>query len=177
MINSIGKSAAVALNKRWLAAVLSVCVVGPSFADDPDVISVRRMSLELARDIAQGAVFACRKMGYQVTAAVVDRNGNAQVVMRDVHASRFTMQIAEDKANAVILSGIASGEFRDNRPDIRNELNHVGGVLMMQGGLPIRAAGSLVGAVGVSGAPGGDKDEACAQQALDKVRDRLEFAD
>jgi uncharacterized protein GlcG (DUF336 family) len=146
-------------------------------ADEADVIDVKRMSMELARDIAQEAVFACRKMGYQVTAAVVDRNGNAQVVMRDVHASRFTMQIAEEKANAVILSGIGSGEFRDNRADIRNELNHVHGLLMMQGGLPIRAAGSLIGAVGVSGAPGGDKDEACASQALEKVQDRLDFVE
>ena len=99
----------------------------------------------LASDIAKEAVHVCRKMGYQVTAVVVDRNGNAQVMMRDVHASRFTMQIAEDKANSVILSGIESGTFRDNRSDIRAELNHVDGLLMMQGGLPIHAAGSLIG--------------------------------
>ena len=51
------------------------------------------------------------------------------------------------------------------------------GIIIMQGALPIEIAGSRVGAIGVSGAPGGDKDEACAQQALDKLSDRLEFAE
>jgi uncharacterized protein GlcG (DUF336 family) len=46
----------------------------------------------------------------------------------------------------------------------------------MDGALPIRAAGSLIGAVGVSGAPGGDKDAACATAALKKVEERLEFS-
>jgi uncharacterized protein GlcG (DUF336 family) len=97
--------------------------------------------------------------------------------MRDVHASRFTVQIARDKANAVILSGVASGDFRDNRRDIQQEMNHVDGILVLQGGLPIRAGGALLGAIGVSGAPGGERDEACAQIAVDAVQERLEFAE
>ena len=47
---------------------------------------------------------------------------------------------------------------------------------MMQGGLQISAGGFRLGAIGVSGAPGGDKDEACARKALEKIGDRLEFA-
>jgi uncharacterized protein GlcG (DUF336 family) len=97
--------------------------------------------------------------------------------MRDVHASRFTIQIARDKANATILSGISSGVFRDNRRDIQQEMNHVEGVLVLQGGLPIEAGGYLLGAIGVSGAPGGERDERCAKKALDKIQERLEFAD
>lgn len=98
-------------------------------------------------------------------------------VLRDANASRFTLQIAEEKANAVILSGVASSEFRRNREDIRPEMNQVEGILVLAGGLPVRAAGSLVGALGVSGAAGGERDEACAQQALESVQERLEFAD
>jgi uncharacterized protein GlcG (DUF336 family) len=143
----------------------------------PDVITVKKMSMELAAEIATKAVTTCRNQGYQVTAVVVDRSGYPQVMMRDVHASRFTAQIAEDKANAVILGGVSSGEVRNNREDIRQELNHVNGILIMQGGLPIRAAGSIIGAVGVSGAPGGDKDEVCAQKALDSVQERLDFVE
>jgi uncharacterized protein GlcG (DUF336 family) len=143
----------------------------------PDVITVKKMSMELAAEIATKAVTTCRNQGYQVTAVVVDRSGYPQVMMRDVHASRFTAQIAEDKANAVILGGVSSGEVRNNREDIRQELNHVNGILIMQGGLPIRAAGSIIGAVGVSGAPGGDKDEVCAQKALDTVQERLDFVE
>jgi len=142
-----------------------------------DVITTKTIGMELARDIASATVIECRNQGYQVTAVVVDRNGNVRAVLRDDLASRFTIQIAEEKANAVIMSGISSGEFRKNREDIRPELNHVDGLLMMQGGLPVVSAGSRIGAVGVSGAPGGDKDEACAKKALDKMTERLEFAD
>ena len=133
--------------------------------------------MELARDIASESVLACRKAGYQVSAVVVDRNGIISAMLRDDLASRFTLQIAEEKANSVIMSGLKSGDFRSNRDDIRAELNHIDGLIMMQGALPIEIAGSIIGAVGVSGAPGGDIDERCAQQALDKFQERLEFAD
>ncbi len=142
-----------------------------------DVITVKKLMPDLALEMVQTAVNACRSDGYQVTAVVVDRDGAAMALLRDVHASRFTIQIARDKANAVILSGIASGAFRDSRRDIQQEMNHVDGVLVLQGGLPIRASGSLLGAIGVSGAPGGEKDELCAQKAIDSVEERLEFAD
>ncbi len=158
-----------------LLAGLGLAIPTPATA--ADVVSIKRMTLELARDIAQGAVDACRKQGYQVSAVVVDRDGNPQVMLRDVHAARFTLQIAEEKANAVILSGIDSGAFRSNRRDIREEMNHVEGVLMLEGGLPIRVAGSLIGAVGVSGAPGGEKDAACAAKGIESVQERLDFAE
>jgi uncharacterized protein GlcG (DUF336 family) len=146
-----------------------------SFSED--VLSVKTIGMELARDIASAAILVCREQGYQVSAVVVDRNGNVRAAIRDDLAPRFTLQIAEEKANAVIMSGIASGAFRENRPDIRPELNHVNGILMMQGGVPVNAAGSRLGAVGVSGAPGGEKDEICANEALQALSERLEFID
>lgn len=142
-----------------------------------DSLMVKTITMELARDIADESIKACRKLGYQVSAVVVDRNGLIQVALRDDVATRFTLQIAEEKANSVILSGINSGEFRKSRDDIRPELNHMKGIIIMQGALPIEIAGSLIGAVGVSGAPGGDLDERCAQQALDKLSERIEFSD
>jgi len=142
-----------------------------------DVVNFKTVSLELARDLAQAAVEACRANGYQVAAIVVSRNGDPQVMLRDSMAPRYTMQIAREKAEAVILSGVASSEFRRNRQDIRMEMNHVKGILVLEGGLPIRAGGSLLGAIGVSGAPGGERDEACAQAALNKLQERLEFAE
>ena len=142
-----------------------------------DSVSVRSIGLELAKDIAFESVKACRKQGFQVSAVVVDRNGLVQAALRDDLASRFTLQIAEEKANSVILSGINSGEFRKAREDIRPELNHMKGIIIMQGALPIESAGSRIGAIGVSGAPGGHLDERCAQQALDTLVERLEFAE
>lgn len=142
-----------------------------------DSLTVKTISMELARDIANESIKACRKQGFQVSAVVVDRNGLIQVALRDDLASRFTLQIAEEKANSVILSGTNSGEFRKSRGDIRPELNHMKGIIIMQGGLPIEIAGYKIGAIGVSGAPGGEKDERCAQQALDALSERIEFAE
>lgn len=160
-----------------LARLLPLLLTFATPAAADDLVEVKRLSMEMARDIAQAAVQACRKSGYQVTAVVVDRDGLEQMVMRDTLAPRFTLQIARDKANAVILSGVPSATFRKNRQDIRPEMNHVEGILVLEGGVPIRAAGSLVGAVGVSGAPGGDKDAICAEAGVEAVRERLEFAE
>ena len=142
-----------------------------------DVVALKSVSLELARDLAQAAIDTCRGDGYQVSAVVVNRSGDAQVILRDSLSPRYTMQIAQQKAEAVILSGVPSSEFRKNRSDIRIEMNHVKGISVLDGGLPIRAGGALIGAIGVSGAPGGDKDERCAQAALKKLDERLQFAD
>jgi uncharacterized protein GlcG (DUF336 family) len=157
--------------------VLLSCMLAAAAARAEDVVPSRLLGLDLARDIAQGAIDACRKQGYQVAAVVTDRSGDDVVVMRDVFTSKYMMQLARNKANAVAMSGLASGEVRENMARIRDELNELDGVLLIEGGLPIRVAGSMIGAVGVSGAPGGDKDAACAQHGLDAVQERLEFAD
>jgi uncharacterized protein GlcG (DUF336 family) len=148
----------------------------PALAAQPDILPVKQIGLELARDIAMASIEACRQDGYNVAAVVLDRAGNLQVAMRDSLAARHTLEIAERKAGMAIMSGSDSGEFRAARADIRPELNHINGLIVMDGALPIRAAGSLIGAVGVSGAPGGDKDRACAAAALRKLEERLEFA-
>lgn len=168
---------------RFIAALAFIVALAPAHAQKPapapaqDVISVKQVSPELAREIATRAMEACRAQGYQVSVVVVDRGGAPQAVLRDSFASRFTIEIAERKANSVILSGIESSTFRKNRADIRAELNEIDGILILDGALPIRVGGALAGAVGVSGAPGGDKDEACAAKALSAVQERLEFAE
>ena len=165
-----------ALNNFYRGLVLLACVqLSPVMADD--LVPSRLLGLDLARDIAMAAVQACRKDGYQVAVVVSDRSGDPIVVMRDVFVSKHMVQIAHNKTNAVVMSGSASGELRENMARIRDELNELDGVLLMEGGLPIRFGGSLIGAVGVSGAPGGDKDEACARQGIEAVQERLDFAD
>ena len=165
------------MNRKLLVTSVLLCqwLTLPAVAGD--VVNVKLMTLELARDIATGAVEACRKDGYQVSVVVVDRSGRSQVVMRDVFANQYMTQLAQGKANAVILSGTGSGELRINRADIADELNLLDNLLVLDGGLPIRLAGSVIGAVGVSGAPGGDLDAACAQRGIDSVQERLDFAD
>jgi uncharacterized protein GlcG (DUF336 family) len=157
-------------------AVIAALVAGVAGATD-DVVPSRLLGLDLARDMAGAALAACRKDGYQVAVVVTDRSGDPLVVLRDVFTSKFMLQLAHSKANAVVMSGIASGELRNNMARIRDELNELDGVLLLEGGEPIRVAGSLVGAIGVSGAPGGDLDAACARAGIEAGEERLEFAD
>lgn len=155
---------------------LLILVAIPAYATQPDILPVKQIGLELARDIAMAAVEDCRKHGYNISAVVLDRAGNVQVAMRDTLAARHTLEIAERKAGMAVMSGSDTGEFRNARGDIRPELNHIDGLIVMEGAIPIQAGGSMIGAIGVSGAPGGDKDKLCAATALKKVEERLEFA-
>lgn len=155
--------------------IFTVTSVFTALLGAQDIVTYKQMSLELATEAARLSIEECRNQGYQVSAVVVDRAGNLQVALRDTYANRFTTEIAQRKANTVILSGIESGIFRTNRADIRQEINHIGGLIVMEGGVPILAGGSLVGAIGVSGAPGGEKDAACAKAALATLESRLAF--
>jgi uncharacterized protein GlcG (DUF336 family) len=168
------------MSKRTLfyrtGLILTIALAG-STGRAADVLEQRTIGMELARDIVNEAVLACRKAGYQVSAVVVDKSASVRAILRDDAAPRFTVDISQRKANMVIMGGTDSGAVVKNRADIRNELNHIDGLIMMKGGLPVIVGGYLVGAVGVSGAPGGDKDEACAQAALDALEDRIAFSE
>lgn len=141
-----------------------------------DVVSDQNIGMDLARDIATETILACRKDDYHIGVVVVDRHGIVRAALRDDLASRFTLEIAERKANMTVMAWVDSGDFRKARSDIRPELNHINGLIVMEGGIKIVAGGYNLGAVGVSGAPGGDKDAACAKKAINKLRERMEFA-
>lgn len=162
---------------RPVTAVLLMSLGLSSNTVAEDILNQKNIGLELAQDIAMKAIETCRKKGYQVSAVVVDRNGITRVALRDDLAPRFTLQISEEKANAVIMGGVDSGTLISNRADIAQELNHIDGLIMMRGGVQIRSGGSLIGGIGVSGAPGGDIDEACAASGTKEYEMRLEFAD
>lgn len=164
------------IRKTLTLLALATFTLASTAAQAADVISAKNVGMELARDIASESIMACRDDGYHVSAVVVDRNGNLRAALRDDLASRFTLEIAERKANMTVMAWMDSGQFRDAREDIRQELNHIDGLIMMEGGVKITAGGFNLGAVGVSGAPGGDKDAACADKALEKLTGRLEFA-
>ena len=151
-------------------------VLGSVSAYAGDIIVDKSIGMELARDIANETIIACRKDGFHISAVVVDRFGLMRAALRDDRASRFTLEIAERKANMTVMAWTDSGTFKDARADIQQELNHIQGLIVMEGGIKIIAGGYNIGAVGVSGAPGGDKDAACALKALDKLAERIEFA-
>ena len=161
--------------KKLVLLALFALLPGPGFG--ADTITIKNIGMELARDMASAALLACRKQGYQVSVVVVDRSATLRAALRDDLAARFTLEIAQRKANMAIMAGIDTGAFRASRNDIRPELNHIDGLIVMGGGLVISSDGSRIGAIGVSGAPGGDKDAACAKKGIETVIERLEFAD
>ena len=146
-------------------------------AQAADVLNVKTIGTDLARDLADGTVKACEDKGYSITAAVVDRSGQIIAVLRSQFAAIQILDIAAGKARAAIMASTPTTNLRANRPDLAANLMHLDGIMMMDGGFPINAAGVRIGAVGVSGAPGGDIDEACAQEALNTLVDRIEFAE
>ncbi|HEY9200373.1 MAG TPA: heme-binding protein [Gammaproteobacteria bacterium] len=160
--------------RQLIAFCVSLLFSGASHA--ADVVSDKSIGMELARDLASATIEACRKDGYHVSAVVVDRHGLVRAALRDDLASRFTLEIAERKANMTVMAWSDSGQFKKAREDIRQELNHIEGLIVMEGGIRIVAGGFNLGAVGVSGAPGGDKDAACANKALESLDARIQFA-
>jgi uncharacterized protein GlcG (DUF336 family) len=141
------------------------------------LVTYRSLALEVALELAQGTLAACRAQGYQVAVAVVDRSGNAQVVLRDRFAGPHTPSTAIGKAwTAVSFRTPTSALVELTRPGMpQSGVRDLPNVVVIGGGLPIEAAGSIVGGVGVSGAPGGEADEGCARAGIEKVRDRIEF--
>ena len=159
---------------RLISVLLAAAFLAPVHA--ADIVNDKSIGMELARDIASETIAQCRADGYHVSAVVVDRFGLVRAALRDDLASRFTLEIAERKANMTVMAWTDSGQFRDMRSDIQQELNHIDGLIVMEGGIKIISGGYNIGAVGVSGAPGGDKDAACAVKALEEMASRIEFA-
>ena len=162
--------------KKFIAVAATMLLTGTNVYAD-GLVTVKHLSLDMARSIADAAIAACRKDGYQVSVAVTDRSGEPLVIMRDIYSNRYFTQLALGKTQAVIMANTPSAELRSNRADMVNELNLLDGVMVLAGGVPVQVAGSLVGAVGVSGAPGGDLDEACARAGAEAVQEELDFAD
>jgi uncharacterized protein GlcG (DUF336 family) len=112
-----------------------------------------------------------------VAVAVVDRFGVTQVVLRDRFAGPHTVPTASGKAWTAVSFRTGTGELAEiTKPGLPQAgVRALPGVVAIAGGVVVEAGGSLVGGIGVSGAPGGEADEACAKQGIEAVRDRLEF--
>lgn len=141
------------------------------------VFQTRSLTPETALTAARAALEVCRKKGYQVTVAVVDRAGITQVLLRDRFAGPHTVEVATNKAwtaASMRMSTTAFGvETQPGKP--MSGLRSHARVMAAGGGLVIEGAGSILGGIGVSGAPGGEADEACAHAGLKAISDSLEF--
>lgn len=139
--------------------------------------SIKQLTPETALAAARAALESCRKAGYQVGVAVADRSGTTQVFLRDRFAGTHTVEVAMNKAwtsaSFRISTAALAQETQAGRP--MSGIRSTPRVAAFGGGLPIEAGGAVLGAIGVSGAPGGDADEACAKAGIKAIEDAIEF--
>jgi uncharacterized protein GlcG (DUF336 family) len=139
--------------------------------------AVRVLTPETALKAAQAALGKCRGAGYQATVAVVDRMGVLQVLLRDRFAGPHTVDMARAKAYTAASFRTGTTELAEATAPGRAQsgIRSRPDVAAVGGGLMIEASGSLVGGIGVSGAPGGKEDEACARAGIEAIREDLEL--
>jgi len=151
--------------------------VSAAAAQDRGTFAVRHLLPETALKAASAALQDCRKRGYQVAVAVVDRSGVAQAMLRDRFAGPHTPDTATGKAWTAVSFRTNTLEFatetQAGRPS--SGIRDLPRVVAIGGGVLIEAGGSIVGAIGVSGAPGGDADDLCAKAGVAAIRDDIDF--
>jgi uncharacterized protein GlcG (DUF336 family) len=139
--------------------------------------SVKILTPETALKASQAALKSCRDRGFQVAVAVVDRMGVVQVLLRDRFAGPHTPDMAAAKAYTAVSFRTNTTELAEASQPGRpaSGIRHRPGVAAVGGGMMIEAAGSLLGAIGVSGAPGGTEDDACAAAGIAAIREDIEL--
>ena len=158
--------------------ILFALVLAPIAAHaQQGVFETKSMTPETALSAARAALEHCRKAGYQVAVAVVDRSGVPQVLLRDRYAGTHTVRVAVNKAWTAasfrIPTSALAKETQAGMP--MSGLRSHPRVLAIGGAQPIEASGSLLGAIGVSGAPGGEADDACAAAGIKAIAEAIEF--
>lgn len=162
--------------KRFGLCMAGACCLSVGAAEE-QLASFQVMKPELALELAQASLKACREAGFQVAVAVVDRAGVTQVILRDQLAGAHTPETARRKAWTAV-------SFRTDTLTMMEEtqagkaqsgVRFVSEAMMIGGGIPVNAAGSMVGGIGISGAPGGEQDHKCAQAGIDAVEESLMF--
>jgi uncharacterized protein GlcG (DUF336 family) len=157
-----------------LAGVFSAPAFSANETRQPLTVNIKRLSLDTALRIGKAAIEKCRKEGVQITVTVVDRGGHPQVVLRDTLAMDVSIPISRKKAYTAM-------EFNAPTSTLEERFKGAYGVpkidelLVSAGGIPINVAGNIMGGIGVSGAPSGLTDEACARAGLAAVQDDLEM--
>lgn len=158
------------------APAILVLIFWAGSASAADLLIEKVLPLSLATEAAQGALAACEAKGFHISVTVTDQSGLVRVLLRDDKAGPHTLDSSMKKAYTATSLGLST----DALTRIVVEHSDAAGlkdmnekILIMRGGLPIKAGADVIGGIGVGGTPGGDTDEACARAGLDKIMDRL----
>jgi uncharacterized protein GlcG (DUF336 family) len=160
----------------WIVVGAAIGFSIPADAAEPEppvTVPIPRLSMDIAMKMAKAGIDACRKQGLNVAVTVIDRGGHPQVVLRDTLAMDLTLPVSKQKAYTAMSFNTPTSQL-DGRFPGAYSVPKVEGVLIAAGGLPITGGGSIIGGVGVSGAPSGEQDEQCAKAGIDAVRFDLE---
>jgi uncharacterized protein GlcG (DUF336 family) len=157
--------------------IAALCLHGAvAVADEqPLTIPIQRLSVEMAYKAAQAAMDACRKKGLNVAVTVVDRGGHPQVVLRDTLAMPVTIAISEQKAYTAMNFNSETSALK-GRFDSPFAPGKVDGLILYPGAVPISPGSTIIGGIGVSGAPTGETDEECARAGLQAIITDLEMS-
>ena len=154
---------------RFTSAILVVALAAAvPLTAQGQALTERNISLQLARTIADAAIAACKKDGYDVTVAVVDRAGDLKLLLRHDTSNPHNADLARRKAYTSRTYGFSSMEFR-NRTAGGSELagqRQLAEVIALGGGVPILIGNERIGGLGLSGSPTQEADEKCAQAAM-----------
>ena len=165
--------------KRILWAALATASLGfgsPSRGQEA-IVNYKSLDPDTAFELARTALESCRAHGYQIAVVVLDRFGQTLVLLRDRFVGLPAPEAARDKAYTALSFRSNTGDFAKaiQSGQLSPGLAALPHIVTLVGGLVIESGGNLLGAVGVSGAPGGDKDEECAKAGLGAIRDKLDF--
>ena len=154
-----------------IASTLGLALASPASAQ---LIEHKDLTAAIAITIAQTAIQTCKANGYAVSATIVGRNGEIIVQIRGDNTGPHTIENSFRKAYTARTFRSPSGALVERvKADPTLGLIHLTNVIANQGALPIKLGDEVIGAAGASGAPGGEKDEACVKAALDKVADQI----
>ena len=153
--------------------MIATVVLVPCLASGQALLSERTISLNAAVEMATASLARCRADGYKVTITVLNRHARTAVVLSDDEANPHTVENSMRKAYTAFTTRAPSGEMSKRPPTLLTGLLLLDKLTIIEGGLPIFAGKELVGAIGVSGAPGGDKDAACGKVGIDKIAKKL----
>jgi uncharacterized protein GlcG (DUF336 family) len=156
------------MGKFLAAAMLSFAFTASAGAQAPQ--AEKNVSMKMALMIIEGTLEQCTKDGYKVSVVIVDKAGNVAASVRGDGTNPHTMEFGRLKAYTARTRGQTSLEFKNLTDKPENAyLKQIPNVVAVGGGVPIKVGNEVIGAVGVSGAPGGEKDEVCANAGIAKV--------
>jgi uncharacterized protein GlcG (DUF336 family) len=157
-----------------IAFAVTASAVAWSAPASAQLMSEKAITADAAVTIATTAMADCKAKGYKVSATIVGRVGEVIVQIRGDGTGPHTMENSFKKAFTARTFRIPSGEMEERlKKNPQMGAQYLTGFTTARGALPVKIGDEVIGAVGVSGAPGGDKDEVCAQAGIDKVKDQL----